>query len=76
VGYFQPGPKAASGTRVRAGDTLGTVDVLGVRQEVTTPADGIVGQTLVESGTAVEYGQELIRLELTAPAASGAGGGG
>jgi biotin carboxyl carrier protein len=76
VGYFQPGPKAASGTRVRAGDILGTVDVLGVRQEVTAPADGIVGQTLVESGTAVEYGQELIRLELTAPAASGAGGGG
>jgi biotin carboxyl carrier protein len=78
VGYFQPGPKAASGTRVRAGDSLGTVDVLGVRQDVTSPADGIVGQTLVEAGTAVEYGQELIRLELTAPAALGgtsAGGG-
>ena len=71
VGYFLPGPKAASGTRVRAGDTLGTVDVLGVRQEVTAPADGVVGQTLVEAGTAVEYGQELIRLELTAPAATG-----
>lgn len=73
VGYFVPGPKAASGTRVRAGDILGTVDVLGVRQEVTAPADGVVGQTLVESGTAVEYGQELIRLELTAPAALGGG---
>src|SRR5262249_7611455 len=64
VGYFTPGPKAASGTRVRAGDTLGTVDVLGVRQDVTAPVDGVVGQTLVESGTAVEYGQELIRLEM------------
>lgn len=73
VGYFQPGPKAASGTRVRAGDTLGTVDVLGVRQDVTAPADGVVGQTLVESGTAVEYGQELIRLELTGGSAAGAG---
>jgi len=67
VGYFQPGPKATSGTRVRAGDTLGTVDVLGVRQEVTAPADGVVGQTLVETGTAVEYGQELIRIEMTGP---------
>lgn len=75
VGYFLPGPKAASGTRVRAGDTLGTVDVLGVPQEVTAPADGIVGQTLVEAGTAVEYGQELIRLELTTAAAPGAGAG-
>jgi biotin carboxyl carrier protein len=74
VGYFQPGPKAASGTRVRAGDTLGTVDVLGVRQDVTAPADGVVGQTLVESGTAVEYGQELIRLELTGAAAGATAG--
>jgi biotin carboxyl carrier protein len=75
VGYFHPGPKAASGTHVRAGDPLGSVDVLGVRQDVTAPADGVVGQTLVEAGTAVEYGQELIRLELTGPVASASGGG-
>jgi biotin carboxyl carrier protein len=74
VGIFHPGPKAASGTRVRSGDALGTVDVLGVRQDVTAPADGVVGQTLVEAGMAVEYGQELIRLELTGPAAAGASG--
>jgi biotin carboxyl carrier protein len=68
VGFFNPGPKGASGTRVRSGDVLGTVDVLGVRQDVPAPADGVVGATLVEPGTAVEYGQELIRIELTAPA--------
>jgi acetyl-CoA carboxylase biotin carboxyl carrier protein len=68
VGIFQPGPRAAAGTRVRVGDALGSVNVLGVPQEVLAPADGIVGSTLVESGTAVEYGQELIRIELTAPA--------
>ena len=71
VGIFQPGPRAASGTRVRAGDSLGAVDVLGVPQEIQAPADGIVGSTLVEAGMAVEYGQELIRLELTAPAGAG-----
>ena len=70
VGTFNPGARAASGTRVRAGDSLGTVDMLGVPQDIPSPADGIVGQTLVEAGMAVEYGQELIRLELTAPAAS------
>lgn len=69
VGVFNPGPRAASGTRVRAGDSLGTVDMLGVPQDIPAPADGVVGQTLVEAGMAVEYGQELIRLELTAPAA-------
>jgi biotin carboxyl carrier protein len=68
VGTFQPGPRAAAGTRVRAGDTLGSVNVLGVPQEVPSPADGIVGATLVEPGMAVEYGQELIRIELAAPA--------
>jgi len=65
VGIFRPGARAAAGTRVRAGDSLGTVDVLGVPQEVTAPVDGIVGTTLVEAETAVEYGQELIRIELT-----------
>jgi biotin carboxyl carrier protein len=66
VGIFQPGARAASGTKVRAGDTLGAINVLGVPQDVLAPVDGIVGETLVEGGTAVEYGQELIRIELTA----------
>jgi biotin carboxyl carrier protein len=68
VGIFQPGSRAASGTRVRAGDSLGSVDVLGVPQDVLAPVDGIVGATIVEAGTAVEYGQELIRIELATPA--------
>ena len=72
VGIFNPGSRAASGTRVRAGDSLGTVDMLGVPQDITAPADGIVGATLVEAGMAVEYGQELIRLELTGPPAPAA----
>jgi biotin carboxyl carrier protein len=69
VGIFTPGSRAASGTRVRSGDSLGSVNVLGVPQDVLAPADGIVGATLVEEGTAVEYGQELIRIELAVPAA-------
>jgi biotin carboxyl carrier protein len=74
VGIFRPGPRAAAGTRVRSGDPLGTVDVLGVPQDVTAPVDGIVGATLVEAGTAVEYGQELVRIELASPATPGAAG--
>ncbi len=67
VGIFEPGARAASGTRVRAGDSLGAVNVLGVPQDVLAPVDGIVGATLVEAGIAVEYGQELIRIELAVP---------
>ena len=70
VGIFNPGPRAISGTRVRSGDSLGTVNMLGIPQDIASPVDGIVGATLVEAGTAVEYGQDLIRLELTAPAAA------
>lgn len=70
VGVFNPGTRAVSGTRVRAGDSLGTVNMLGIPQDIAAPMDGMVGATLVEAGTAVEYGQELIRLELTGPATS------
>jgi biotin carboxyl carrier protein len=63
VGVFQPGPKAVTGTRVRAGDRLGVVDMLGVPQEVVAPVDAIVVGVIVDAGTAVEYGQELIHLE-------------
>ena len=70
VGVFQPRPEARTGTRVRAGDRLGGIDVLGVSQEVVAPVDGVVGAILVEPGDAVEYGQELIVIELAmAPAA-------
>ncbi|MEW5990680.1 MAG: biotin/lipoyl-containing protein, partial [Chloroflexota bacterium] len=71
VGVFQPGPRAVAGTRVRAGDRLGVVDMLGVPQEVVAPFDGIVVGVIVDAGTAVEYGQELIHLEPAAPAGAG-----
>ena len=57
------------------GDRLGSVDVLGVLEEVPSPVDGVVGATLVAAGDAVEYGQELIRLELARPVASLNAGG-
>jgi biotin carboxyl carrier protein len=63
VGVFQPGPKAVGGTRVRAGERLGVVDMLGIPQDVVAPADGIVIGVVVEGGTAVEYGQELVHVE-------------
>jgi biotin carboxyl carrier protein len=39
------------------------VDMLGIPQDVLAPADGIVVGVIVEGGTAVEYGQELIHIE-------------
>jgi len=67
VGLYQPRKDLTVGSRVRAGDPLGAVDMLGVAQEVVAPIDGLVGQSLVEPGDAVEYGQELIVIELGVP---------
>jgi biotin carboxyl carrier protein len=72
VGIFRPRKEVGGGARVRSGDALGLVDVLGIPQEVIAPADGVVGATLVEPGEAVEYGQDLFVIELvTSPASAG-----
>jgi biotin carboxyl carrier protein len=67
VGIFQPKSGVRPGTRVRAGDRLGVVDMLGVPQDVLAPGDGVVGEALIEPGDAVEYGQELVAIELITP---------
>jgi biotin carboxyl carrier protein len=69
VGMFQPRAEARAGTKVRAGDRLGSVDMLGIPQEVVAPSDGVVGASLVEPGDAVEYGQELILIEFASASA-------
>jgi acetyl-CoA carboxylase biotin carboxyl carrier protein len=68
VGYFRPRGDLSAGTKVRAGDRIGSVDVLGIGQDVVAPGDGLIGATLVEAGEPVEYGQAIIVLEqLTEP---------
>jgi len=66
VGYFSLRDGLAAGSALRRGDVLGHVDVLGVKVEVVSPADSIVAQVLADGGEAVEYGQELVRLEPSA----------
>lgn len=76
VGTFQPRKDLTAGSRVRAGDRLGAVDMLGVAQEVVAPIDGVVGTSLVEAGEAVEYGQDLITIEFGVPASTNGSGPG
>lgn len=63
VGYFSLRDGVAAGSKVRSNDNLGYVDVLGVRQEVVSPADGVLKSLEVESGQAVEFGQVIGRVE-------------
>ena len=66
VGYFAPRSGIEVGSKLRSGDSLGHVDVLGVRQEVISPIDGALRSFEVASGQAVEYGQPLARVEAEA----------
>ena len=75
VGIYRSRADISAGTRVRAGDRLGAVDMLGVAQEVVAPVDGILGASLVESGDAVEYGQEILVIQLTTASGSTNGTG-
>jgi biotin carboxyl carrier protein len=70
VGIYHPRRDLSEGMRVRTGEKIGTVDVLGVNQDVLVPVDGIVGTSLAETGEAVEYGQDLVRIELVERTAS------
>jgi oxaloacetate decarboxylase (Na+ extruding) subunit alpha len=63
VGYFSPVRGLVVGQVVAAGDSLGSVDVLGIAQEVTAPLGGVVSAVLAEAGQAVEYGQVLAEID-------------
>lgn len=64
VGIYSARRDLVVGMRVRAGDRIGSVNVLGVGQDVVSPIDGVIGSSLAEAGEAVEYGQDLVRIEL------------
>jgi len=57
VGVFRA--IASVGTKVRSGDRIAVVDLLGIPQDVVAPIDGILVEVLVETGHPVEYGEEL-----------------
>lgn len=63
VGYFSRGRDVDLGAAVRAGDSLGAVDMLGIVQDVPAPIDGFISAILAESGQAVEYGQALVDID-------------
>ncbi len=73
VGMFRPGVPV--GTRVRAGDRIATVDLLGIPIDVVSPIDGVVAEVYPQPGDGVEYGEEVAAVESAPPPAAGAGEG-
>lgn len=75
VGYFTPRAGLAVGQPIRAGDVVGHVDVLGVPVDVVASADGRLGRLYAAAGEAVEYGQELARIDGVEASVTGVGPG-
>jgi biotin carboxyl carrier protein len=65
VGIFRP--TASLGTRLEAGDRLGTVDLLGIAQDVVAPVDGTLAEIMVAAGDAVEYGEPVAAVDADPP---------
>ena len=61
VGIFRP--EAKPGARVRAGDRIASVDLLGIGQDVISPIDGTLVEVLAGAGEVVEYGEEVAAVE-------------
>jgi len=57
-------PLVQVGDAVQRGQTLCWVDALGVQNEVRAPAAGRIVEIFVEDGQAVEFGQQLMLLEV------------
>jgi oxaloacetate decarboxylase alpha subunit len=65
--YRSPSPTAEAfvslGDAVHNGQTLCILEAMKLMNELSSDADGVVREILVEDGAAVEYGQELFAIE-------------
>ena len=55
-------PSVEAGTRVKAGEVLGVIEVMGVPHPVVSTRDGVIGDFVVEDGEPVEYGQPIVAI--------------
>ena len=63
VGFFVYADGLGPGIDVTKGDSLGHVEMLGVKHDVRAPRAGTVRHLVAESGEAVEYGQTVVEIE-------------
>ena len=63
VGIFRTKKPYSPGDRINVGDIVGQIEAMRILNEVVAEQSGVVSQVLVEDGSPVEYGQELIVLK-------------
>ena len=62
--YRQPKVALQAGDSVTRGQIVAIVESMKVPSEIAAPEDGVVREVLVEPGRGVEYGQELLVLDV------------
>ncbi len=62
VGYFNPAPGLEIDATVEPGQVIGTVSALGINNDVVAKNAGTITKLCAESGSAVEYGQPIVRV--------------
>ena len=60
-------PLVGPGARVKSGQVLAVIEAMKLITEVTTPADGIVVETLIKEGMPAEYWQPLFAVKPEPP---------
>lgn len=65
--YAAPSPEkppyVTVGKQVHKGDVLFIIESMKLMNEVTSEFDGVVAEILVEDGSAVEFGEPIMRIE-------------
>lgn len=60
VGYFRErDPAVVAGQEVSAGEIVGSVEALGIANDVVAPITGVIEEVLVPAGAAVHFGQPI-----------------
>lgn len=57
-------PLIGPGTHVSAGQVVAVIEAMKLITEVTSPADGVVLETVIKDGMPAEYGQPLFLIKL------------
>ena len=64
VGYYREAKEPlAVGRTIRKGDSVGSIEALGIVTDVTSKVEGEIVEVLVEPGQPVEFGQALARVQ-------------
>jgi len=63
-GFPNGGPQP--GDAVQAGQVIGSIEIMHLPTDITTPVSGIIDGIMVEDGGGVEYGQALMIIQPTA----------